>query len=82
MDYRIQPDSIGRPIIHGTNERGEYVLNVDFVLYKHTDGRAYTINDSGGRPTNLSPVEAEMLEWYSAKHPRCKPCIFAGEPNG
>ena len=80
MDYHIEPDSVGRPVVHGTSEKGKYVLNVAFVMYGHTDGRAYITNDSGGAPTNLSPPEAQLLRWYEKNNPRAEGQVFAGEP--
>ena len=85
--FRIEPDSAGRDVVHHTAEKpindatssGRYYLNTSFICYDHTTGRARKSSE-GGAPVNLTEIEVEMLRWYSEKHPPAEAWVFAGEP--
>ena len=87
MTYSIKPDDTGQTCVYDNTPEGDgtrfpAVLVLDFVVYRHTDGAAFTIDPQKHALHRLSPAEAAKLEWCKTEHPRADADIFSGEPDG
>ncbi len=82
MTFKIERDGTGRECIFTEQDgRGECLI-LEHVLYDRAHGHGWLTNDARSVLQRLSPLNAEMLNWYDKEHDRAEPNIFAGDPVG
>ena len=80
MTFKVETDAAGRECIVGELDGRAVYLVLEHVMYDRAHGHGWLTNDARDTLQRLSPMHAEMLIWYEAKHGRAEPNIFWGEP--
>lgn len=80
MTFTVEIDGAGQRCIVGEQDGRGYWLVLDDVVFDAARGHGYRVDRQAKGLHRLSPLDAEMLRWYEAEHPRAEPNIFAGDP--
>ena len=80
MTFRIERDGAGRECIFGELDGRGVALVLEHVMYDRAHGHGWLTNDARTTLQRLSPLQAQMLNWYDAAHDRAAPNIFPGDP--